>query len=152
MNHRIKAREITKYYGVKLRYFCDYRANAMYGLAHLEKSSIRLNSAIDASEASFFSALFHEIGHIHCYKNNIWPVYHKRKIDTAALLRAFKLTAYKAECWIDKWAEKEMKKHLPSLNYVVSYRPKDKKSKGQLFKYYRPWINKTKKFLQYHNV
>lgn len=69
----------------------------------------------DDNFTKLLSVLFHEIGHVHCYRNNKWTAYHK-----AENVKAFKLTALKAERWVDNWAENEFKKYYPDKDYWKS--------------------------------
>ena len=74
--------------------------------------------------------LFHELGHKYCFDNNIFYHYHNE-----TNLRLAKLTALKAERYVDRWANKEMKK----LNIEIAY---------PMF-YYHP--NRVKHFKKYIN-
>lgn len=70
------------------------------------------NRNFDFYEKAFL--LFHELGHIYCYNNNIWKNYHfnysipltRQKKDLVLKL------GLKAERWVDKWAMKEIKKYI----------------------------------------
>lgn len=64
------------------------------------------------------SCFFHELGHIYCYTNKIWRVYHRDRRNKRSVL----LTAFKAENWVDKWAEKMFKQKFPDLKFKRSYR------------------------------
>ena len=75
------------------------------------------------------STMFHELGHSYCYRNGKWPTYHLcnteyrnggfyySEKDLVGKIR----TAYKAECWVDRWARKEMAKYFPNLRYTGGY-------------------------------
>jgi len=111
-----KAKEICEKYGVKL----SLRIKNYAGTADYRKNVVSVNS--DLTKDSFFSALFHEIGHIHCYRNKIWAAYHYDvETFTEELFNEYKRTAFEAECWIDKWAEEEMKKCFPKLPYFKAF-------------------------------
>lgn len=88
--------------------------------------------------------LFHELGHIHCYENNIWCSYHHStslksltKYEKGLVIK----TGLKAERWVDNWAAKEMKKYYPKIKYKFVYMDKEKVKKyfheGYLKQYYR---------------
>lgn len=74
------------------------------------------------------SVFFHEWGHAYCHKNGIWEAYHqpgvvkkgKLYLSTDLLKKVIK-TAYKAECWIDKFAKKEMLRWFPNLPFNSGY-------------------------------
>lgn len=72
--------------------------------------------------------LFHELGHKHCFDNNIFYNYHNE-----TNLRLAKLTALKAERYVDKWANKEIKKFNIEITYPMFY---FQKSRATNFKKY----------------
>ena len=86
-----------------------------------------------------YTIFFHELGHIHCYKHRIWPSYHYLHTEkiTNELIRKFKMTAYKAECWVDNWGRQEMKKRFPKLQYWSAYKPGDRICIEWLRSYYK---------------
>lgn len=72
----------------------------------------------------FICTIFHELGHIHCYRNNIYPAYHHEKCIkklTKKEKHAVMLTAWKAERYVDAWGRKEMQKHFPGMKYESNY-------------------------------
>jgi hypothetical protein len=133
-----KAKQIASEYKVNI----DFRIKKLSGTASCITSTISINS--NRNEEKFFSALFHEIGHIHCYRNRIWPAYHYNGILTWAIAKEFKRTAFRAECWVDRWAKKEMKKYFPMLKFDGSYDFKTKKGKDFLDEYYESFYKQLK--------
>jgi hypothetical protein len=71
------------------------------------------------------SVFFHELGHLHCYDTGKWKSYHTKKKLLSKLNKKEKAllvrTALKAERWVEKWAEREMAKHFPGVDYIRSY-------------------------------
>ena len=108
---------------IRLDYFNDESAS---GYCEFNEGIIYINLNKNKNRSEYYSTLFHELGHIHCYKNNIWKKYHIVKKRISDLTKEEKLglirTGLKAEVWVDKWAEKEMKKYYPNLKYHQSYR------------------------------
>lgn len=88
---------------------------------------------------------FHELGHSHCCKNNIWKNYHNWSSKT---WKGYKSTALKAEKWIDSWAETEVNKFFKNVD---SYKPYHTKEGAKEFKKtvdsidYNYWILTHKK-------
>lgn len=78
------------------------------------KGSIVFNTKAEMSFKTKVQLLFHELGHIHCYKNGIWRSYHfnRDKPLTEDQKRLVIRTGLKAERWIDKWASERMMEHL----------------------------------------
>ncbi len=95
------------------------------GYARSHKSQIVVSRDAEKDTAYFISVLFHEAGHIHCYRNRIYPAYHG--IWGIPMLnkkekRAVVLTGWKAEQYVDRWAKKEMKKHFPKYKFIGAYK------------------------------
>lgn len=137
-----EARKIVKQYNVKLKVTSNYKSTGLVACVASfsnRKNLITINKN-KASKSKFFSILFHELGHKHCSKNRIWSSYHVNDIDKPGLTKkewkAFKITAYKAECWVDKWAENEMKKFFPNIKYQHVYLKGDKSSINFIRTYY----------------
>lgn len=90
-----------------------------------EKGEVFVDKDAWNTVSQVLSTVFHEIGHVYCFRNKIWWGYHgfhRSHAKNKKKKRALLATAFKAEQWVDKWAEKEMKKHFPDRNYYQSYR------------------------------
>lgn len=72
-------------------------------------------------ERELIQTVFHELGHGFCIKYNKWPSYHTLAICDKNEAKRYVNTSLKAERWVDRWAEKEMKKHFPQLKYKALY-------------------------------
>ena len=75
---------------------------------------------------------------VHCYKYGIFPAFHqkgKQKYTKQAILS----TAFRAEKYVDKWAEKECKSYFPDFKWIGVYRTK--KSREGLTKYYQKYFS-----------
>ena len=93
--------------------------------------TIIINSEYKNDIENLIPILFHELGHKHCFDNNIYYHYHNETNSRLA-----KLTALKAERYVDKWANKEMNKFNTGIEYPMFY---FKKSRVENFKKY--WID-----------
>lgn len=76
---------------------------------------------------------FHEMGHVHCYRTGKWISYHTHTTYTnpeeyIKALRAFISTGFRAEQWVDRWGQQELKKWFPRLTYGLSYFEKDSRA------------------------
>lgn len=132
--------ELSVLYGVRLHF---EKTKDQQGESRFWNNSISIN--LNQSGISMLSTFFHEIGHIHCFKNGIWKSFHINKTInkmTKDEKRKYLLTALKSERWIDRWAEKEMKNHFPKLKYIYSY-PSDVE--------YKEFTESIKKLLGYEN-
>lgn len=65
--------------------------------------------------------IFHELGHKYCFENNLFVAYHYETDK-----RLFKLTALKAERFVDRWAANEMKKNGFDFEYPMYYYNKNR--------------------------
>lgn len=104
---------LAKHYKVKVYYSKNLKW--AQGLAHKNSFTVSL---YNTNPERLISTFFHELGHIDCKRNGKWKVFHT---NDRTQIQKFRRTAFKAELWIDKWAEKEMKKWKPNMNYVDSY-------------------------------
>ena len=114
-----KIKELAKSYRVRV-YFSKKCSDR--GVARFWRRSITINTNLNPIEK--MSTFFHELGHIYCYDQGLWVNYHNDKpIEqlTDKEKRLIIRTAVRAEKWIDKWAEVEMKKSYPNLNYFTTY-------------------------------
>jgi hypothetical protein len=87
------------------------------------KRTINISSKVKNIN-KFVFCLFHEAGHFYCYDNHIYPAYHRcmaTQFMTQKQKRALILTAWKAEKYVDNWANSEMKKYFPELDEMESY-------------------------------
>jgi len=113
-------KELSIEYNIKLHFTKSLPDSD--GISRYWRNSISIS--LNQSAKSMLSAFFHEIGHIHCFKNGLWTSYHVNKplefLSKKEKIKYIK-TAVKAEKWVDRWAEKEMKKHFPELKYYRGY-------------------------------
>lgn len=105
-----KIKRILKHYGVKL-VFKKIDEIAYY--LHSE-NLIVVNKSIDVNEKEIIPIIFHELGHRHCFNNNLFYAYHNETDG-----RLFRLTALKAERFVDKWAAKKMVFILNTLCFIL---------------------------------
>jgi len=113
-----------KNYGLKRIIWYNDPSTKQSGSCTYDEGIININSSNVDTDQRRFKILFHELGHIHCYNNGIWKKYHTR-LNTKEARRGIVLTGLKAERWIDKWAENEIKKYIPDFVYEGSYKNKE---------------------------
>ena len=110
MDNNLK--RVLKYYNVKLKFVSE--GNFMGQYQHNIRTIIVLSEYKNDKE--LIPIIFHELGHKHCYDNNLFHAYH---YDSD--LRLVKLTALKAERFVDKWAAKTMIKWGFNDEYPMYY-------------------------------
>lgn len=78
---------------------------------------------IDERSTRPLEVFFHELGHYHCYRNKIFPAYH-RSVRRPKMYskQAVLSTAFRAEKWVDQWAERECHKYFPNYEWEGSFR------------------------------
>ena len=98
------------------------------GAYHYQTDTIEISHDYEKRRTACLGIFFHELGHSHCHKNRLWkdyhirkPIYGKKKIDH------FMSISFRVENWVDRWAEKEMRKNFKSLKFCPSYRTKEHK-------------------------
>ena len=129
---------IEKEYNVKIKFvkkiIIDHNETEWMGTCFPEEKLILLckyTLASSYSFTSFIGAIFHEIGHIYCWENNIYPYYHQKyslkyfKRHYRKVYRNIRLTGFKAEKYVDNWAAQQMKKHYPRCKYPYAYRTEE---------------------------
>lgn len=112
-------RRLSKYYGVRV-YFSKKMEDS--GSSRFWNESLTISE--NQSKNKMISAFFHECGHVHCWRNGIWKSYHINKPVVECSDQEKKkviLTALKAERWVDKWAEVQMKEYFPKRKYDQCY-------------------------------
>lgn len=119
LSHKQELRKIAELYGAKLRFNsrldvlgrCDYKNSIIY-------------LKVTDDEKQNLSTLFHEIGHIYCYEHCIYPSYHHSKPRIflgKAEVQSARYTAFRAECYVERWAKLELKKYYPEVRYQGYY-------------------------------
>lgn len=118
---------IKRKYTVKIKY-----KKHMDNMAEYDDNdkTIFVNTKYKNNPDILIPLLFHELGHKHCFENNLFYHYH---METD--LRLFRLTALKAERFVDRWAKKEMKKYNLGIEYPMFYYDKDRT------KYFKSIVN-----------
>lgn len=119
MTKKQEIKELAKMYGVKVRFVnidttgsCAYVENAI----HLTNKNI--------SRVQLLSTFFHELGHIYCYLKGKYKQYHYSKSYknlTKKEKKAIILTGYRAEKYVERFGENELKKLYPHLKYRDFY-------------------------------
>lgn len=112
-----------KKYGLKKVVWFNNKKGWYYACCKYRLGIIYINKFFwDERPKKRKSTLFHELGHIYCYKNGIYKSYHfgDKKLTKRdnQLIRRIGL---RAERWVDRWAKKEMKKYFPKERYDESY-------------------------------
>lgn len=82
------------------------------GHVQCDTSKININNNYKINKSEFLKIVLHEVGHIHCYRNNIFKNYHLPKSNslTKKEIRLIYLTGLRAERYVDNWAGKGNKK------------------------------------------
>lgn len=99
---RKKLKAIAEQYGAEV----IFKSMDLGGFFSRPKT-IAINKNIPNDEA--IQVLFHELGHLHAYKNRLFSCYHRPKKTRKAMVAFFR-TALRAERWVDNWGKREFKK------------------------------------------
>jgi hypothetical protein len=105
-NQRTIIRTLAKQFGVKV-FFCKTDNCAGYWTKE-NPDHIYISGHIRWGH-SYIEIFFHELGHRHCYYKKIFPLFHRKTYTTLAEIAPL---AYRAENFVDRWAERECKKIL----------------------------------------
>jgi hypothetical protein len=129
MTDKERIKKLAKEYDVKVKFKTLKDCRGVY---HYNKNGKKITEviSIDPKQSHILSTFFHELGHSYCTNNGKYPYYHYLKggrwykgerLYNEAGLRATISTGYRAECYVDSWAEKEMKKQFPNRKYRAGY-------------------------------
>ena len=125
-NHRTKIRfckTLKSYGGITVDGLCN---------PNVKSAIISINKSV--SLRCMASAVFHELGHIHCMRKGIWKKFHNQDKYSSVL-------AFRVENWIEWWAKKEWDKAgMRKLfgHYRFSYK---KSHKTHIIKWFKKYYN-----------
>jgi hypothetical protein len=71
-------------------------------------------------ERKLLSAFYHELGHVHCYRNKIWQDFHDPVIFSKCATYCDWKKGLEVEQWVDSWAAAEAARTSPGL---IVYQP-----------------------------
>ena len=119
-------KDISKEYDVKIRIRSEnfFKKRKQFGSGFYVGGTniIYILDTLTLEPSEMLRALFHEIGHVHCYRNNIFKNYHKSiKSVSPEEKKLVRQTGLRAERFVDRWAAKELKKWNPYLKYDFIY-------------------------------
>lgn len=118
---------LAKYYRTNVYWFEDDASDyGGYFKQGSHKPGIYINNY---SKMHHLCIFFHEAGHLYAVRNGLWKAYHERPIFLEKgqprfhkrTARIAKQTGYRAECWVDRWAIKELAKWYPNFEYETAY-------------------------------
>jgi len=115
--------ELSKEYKVRIFYSSSINSYWKSVDGHTSFKSGNITLSRNQSAANMIATFFHELGHVHCCMEGKWKSFHTTKLPSEMSKKeksAYMRTALKAERWVDKWAETEMKKHFPKIKYPGS--------------------------------
>lgn len=121
---------VKREYGVKNVDFKDFgriSASVHLGECTYTKGYITLNEKLKKDYSLAIKVLYHEVGHIYCYKNGIWKSYHNEDDNnlTKKQKELIRRTGLKAERWVDDWASKRIKEQYPRLRFFLGYKTEE---------------------------
>jgi hypothetical protein len=90
-------RQICLQYDVKVKFRSRFHKD-LDGEADVENEIIYIDKKL--TRKAMAEAVFHELGHIYCYRKGIWKKFHKEHDYSA-------IKSFKAENWIEHWAKRE---------------------------------------------
>ena len=109
-------RMLAEQYKVKLAFIADREFRGSFIAPNL----VQLSEDAHNDVTSMIGTFFHELGHVHAYRNKIFKAYHRlpvsRKNRTVILA-----TAVRAERWVDNWGRLECLKHFPQFKWTKTY-------------------------------
>lgn len=83
---------------------------------HTHDDRITLDKNMDAHTT--LSTFFHELGHVHCFRNGIFRDFHETDLFERTAKYCNWKNGLKVEQWVDKWAEQQAKRDMPELGRI----------------------------------
>ena len=127
------------------KYYCR-----MHGIKFRSSKSMEISGQADLIEdmviirrdknlIKFLSYLFHEVAHVRCAREKIFPLYHSRNrfYKNDSEIAKIRQQAWRAEVKVDKMAREEMKAYFPHLKYDAWYIRAPKEAKEFIKEYYQ---------------
>lgn len=138
-------RLLAKTYRIKTSFVADDKINAV-AVGGLETSREDSYIKIQKSAPAPLDCFLHELGHVYCLENRIFPEYHctqlkKGRFDTPYNRRVIKgwlKWAWKAECFVDSVAGGVKKLFFPNFPYKAYYtKDYEKEGKAWIKEFYK---------------
>ncbi len=107
-------------------------------LAEYENSLIKIG--VDRKSRTlqdFLSDIFHELGHIYCYQNDLYKIYHNDSLPKKELAIYMRKYGLRAERFVDSVGKKLMSDYFPDIPYIPCYQTPTS------LKWYKKWINRN---------
>ena len=105
---RQELKTIANYYGVKIKFTRHPDAvSPMSADGEVIHIALGDKSLKGIGRDFIINSMFHELGHVYCYRNGLFVEYHNVNNTYDAIIR----TALKAERYVDRWAGVEVLKY-----------------------------------------
>ncbi len=140
-----KILQILEYYKIRNLEISTSPYDIYDGSYYFHGQKIKIN--ILRSSRTVINTIFHELGHHYCYVNGIYNGYHIKKSDkywTRKEKIKYIQQAYKAEKWVENWAEVEQKKYFPKVKFDNNFKSK----KFNLLTFKKQYTNRYRKQLK----
>lgn len=127
--------DLVNFYNVKVIFTDRGYSSACYW-----ENYILIDLSTVHSIAELLCAVFHELGHLYCYQNDLFAKYHWDLDDSYSMVeihRYMHKMGLKAERFVDKVGEQLMSAHFPDIPYIGGYNTKTN------VKWYKAWLNKN---------
>ena len=91
-----------------------------YSSAYKDKL-IEIDRRETSTIRSLWSIVFHELGHIYCYRHKLYKRYHHDYSGSKNFNKYIHRYGLRAERFVDKVGKKLMKTYLPDISYLAGY-------------------------------
>ena len=123
-----ECRNLASFYGVDVKFIP--LAQDLCGISEHREGRIIINSDLK-DRPLILTTFFHEWGHIYCYQNEIFYLYHHSD-DPKDQIKF----ALRAERYVDKIAAAELEKYDRRIQYIPFYGGENEEYKDFFKKYY----------------
>ena len=127
-----QVRYFLKTFGVRVRFVKKGWCSAIVG-----ENLIEIDLRETYTVQKMWSCVLHELGHIYCYQNNLYEIYHKENISPKKFAKYIRRYGLRAERYVDKVGERLMKDYFPDIPFIGCYSSEDS------VKWYRKWVKRN---------
>jgi hypothetical protein len=101
--------------------------NEQRGLANMRLNRIHIYYNHRINPHLLASICLHEMCHIWCLRRGIYPTYHRdTRCKTIKDYQNYLRTAFRAECYVDNMAHKNIQQFFPGIRFIYGYKNKRK--------------------------
>lgn len=130
-NFKQEVRELLKSFGVRVHFvkkgWCSAIGDDLIEIDVREARTVQ----------ELWSLVFHELGHIYCYRMGKYKIYHHNTLPPKKFAKYIRQYGLRAERYVDKLGAQFMKDFFPEIPFIAGYSTED------MAKWYYKWVRRN---------